>query len=487
MKPNNNTRPPVVAILGHVDHGKTTLLDYIHKSHIAESEHGAITQKIGAYEITTNFKGYKNNKITFIDTPGHEAFSKLRLRGAHVADLALLVIDAKDSLKPQTIESISHILNSKIPFIVVINKIDLPEANPEKVKNDLLKHKVLVEGKGGQIPVVNISAKKGTGVNELLEMILLITDDLNLQYQEKNPLEAIVIETKKDKRGVIVSVIVKDGVLHVGQIVFAQDEKVKVRQLLNDLGRPVTEAYPSSPVEVLGFNTPPPVGSRLSSVEEKKTDLPKTTPEPKKVFNLESILNQPKEIKKLKVIIKTDSFGSLEAINASLAEKDNIEIILSMVGDINKSDVFLAKTTKAIIIGFNTKVSQEILELTKQEKVIIKTYNIIFELLDELAEVTELIKLKEEAEKDAKGEAKILATFTIENEKVFGIKVTKGKISLEDNIKLYRNDNPIGKTKVVSLKIRAKTVKEVKKDQEAGIIFFPLLDIRVGDVIKSIL
>jgi translation initiation factor IF-2 len=161
MKPNNNTRPPVVAILGHVDHGKTTLLDYIHKSHIAESEHGAITQKIGAYEITTNFKGYKNNKITFIDTPGHEAFSKLRLRGAHVADLALLVIDAKDSLKPQTIESISHILNAKIPFIVVINKIDLPEANPEKVKNDLLKHKVLVEGKGGQVPVVNISAKKG--------------------------------------------------------------------------------------------------------------------------------------------------------------------------------------------------------------------------------------------------------------------------------------------------------------------------------------
>ncbi len=487
MKPNNNTRPPVVAILGHVDHGKTTLLDYIHKSHIAESEHGAITQKIGAYEITTNFKGYKNNKITFIDTPGHEAFSKLRLRGAHVADLALLVIDAKDSLKPQTIESISHILNAKIPFIVVINKIDLPEANPEKVKNDLLKHKVLVEGKGGQVPVVNISAKKGTGVNELLEMILLITDDLNLQYQEKNPLEAIVIETKKDKRGVVVSVIVKDGVLRVGQIVFAQDEKIKVRQLLNDLGRPVTEAYTSSPVEVLGFNTPPPVGSRLSSVEEKKTDLPKTTPEPKKVFNLESILSQPKEIKKLKVIIKTDSFGSLEAINASLAEKDNIEIILSMVGDINKSDVFLAKTTKAIIIGFNTKVSQEILELAKQEKVIIKTYNIIFELLDELAEVTELIKLKEEAEKDAKGEAKILATFTIENEKVFGIKVTKGKISLEDSIKLYRNDNPIGKTKVVSLKIRAKTVKEVKKDQEAGIIFFPLLDIRVGDVIKSIL
>jgi len=489
MKVKNNFRPPVVAILGHVDHGKTTLLDFIRKSHIAKSEHGAITQKIGAYEIKTNFKGYKTDKITFIDTPGHEAFSKLRLRGANIADLALLIIDAKDSIKPQTIESISHIQAAKIPFIVVINKIDLPESNPEKIKNDLLKYKVIVEDKGGSITVINISAKTGQGVDELLEAILLIASDLNLTYQITNPLKTVVIETKKDKRGCIVSVIIKDGLIKIGQTVFSGKQKIKIRQLINDLGQPVTQSLPSSPVEILGFNNPPPVGTEILDQEKKEAETEVNQPLeiPKKVFNLESVLSTPKKEKKLKIIVKTDSFGSLEAVKACLAEKNDVEIVLGMVGDIHKSDIFLAKTTKAIIIGFNTKITQEIIELAKQEKVIIKTYNIIFELLEELAEVADLIKLKEEAEKDAKGEAKILATFIIEKEKIFGIKVTKGKFNLGDNIKLYRNNNPIGKTKVISLKTRAKTIQEVKKDQEAGILFSPPLDIKVGDMIKSIL
>jgi len=489
MKSNNSFRPPVVAILGHVDHGKTTLLDYIRKSHIAKSEHGAITQKIGAYEIETDFKDYKTNKITFIDTPGHEAFSKLRLRGANVCDLALLIIDVKDSIKPQTIESISHIQAAKIPFIVVLNKIDLPDANPEKVKTDLLKHKVMIEGKGGTVPAIAVSAKTGKGVNELLEAILLIASDLNLKYSRENNLKAIVIETKKDKRGIIVSAIVKDGVMKVGQTIFVKTEKIKIRQLINDFGQPVKEAVPSTPVEILGFNTAPTVGSEISD-QFHSQPLPTTNNQPpttKKTFNLESILASQKKEKTLKVIIKTDSFGSLEAIKSSLSQKEDIEIVLAMVGDINKSDIFLAKTTKAIVIGFNTKISQEIKDLAKQEKVIIKTYNIIFELLEELDEVTDLIRLKEETEKDAKGEAKILATFIIEKEKIYGVRVNKGKINLGDKIKLYRNNNPIGKTKVVSLKIRAKVVDEVKKDQEAGIIFSPVIDIKIGDVVKSIL
>ena len=214
------SRPPIVAILGHVDHGKTTLLDYIRKSNITNKEFGGITQKIGAYEITTEFKDYKTNKITFIDTPGHEAFTKLRARGANVSDIALLLIDGKDSVMPQTAESISHIKAAKIPFIVVINKIDLPETNPDKVKNDLLKYEVMTEGKGGDVPVALVSAKTGKGINELLETILFIASDLKLNYDEKNPALAYIIETKKDRRGIVASAIIKDGIIKIADVLF---------------------------------------------------------------------------------------------------------------------------------------------------------------------------------------------------------------------------------------------------------------------------
>ena len=209
----NKARPPVVAILGHVDHGKTTLLDYIRKTKITDKEHGGITQKIGAYEVSTGIKDYHTDKITFIDTPGHEAFTKLRLRGAEIADIALLIIDTKDSLKPQTVESISHISAAQTPFIVVLNKTDLPESNPEKVKIDLMKHEIVVEDKGGKTLSISISAKTGKGVDTLLESILLLSADLNLTYSPESPFQGYIIETKKDKRGIVASVIVKDGSL----------------------------------------------------------------------------------------------------------------------------------------------------------------------------------------------------------------------------------------------------------------------------------
>src|SRR3989339_1008413 len=247
------TRPPIVTILGHVDHGKTTLLDYIRKSSIASKEHGGITQKIGAYEITTDFKEYKTNKITFIDTPGHEAFSRLRARGANIADIALLLIDGKDSLMPQTIESISHIKAASIPFIVVINKIDLPETNVEKVKNDLLKHEVQVESKGGNVPVAEVSAKTGKGIKELLETILFIVSDLKLEYEESNSPQAFIIETKKDRRGIMPSLIIKDGSIKVGDVLYCQDKKIKVRSLFNDLGLDIPRVIPSMPFEMSGF------------------------------------------------------------------------------------------------------------------------------------------------------------------------------------------------------------------------------------------
>lgn len=479
-------RPPIVTILGHVDHGKTTLLDYVRKSRIAAKEHGGITQKIGAYEIKTGIKGYKNDKITFIDTPGHETFSKLRARGANVADIALLIIDAKDSLMPQTIESISHIQAAKIPFIVVLNKMDLPDVNPDKVKNDLLKHQVMVEGKGGTTPVASISAKTGQGVEELLEMILLITEGLNQTYDKKAPVTGYIIETKKSKLGLSVSAIVKDGCLKLGDVIYVDSHKAKIRSMINDLGQSVKEVYPSTPVEIFGFETMPEVGSLISSQIKTKTITAPAVMIPK-TLDMNAVLNPVEKKKKLSLVIKTDSYGSLEAIENSLINNNNLEIILKAVGDIHKSDVFLAKTTGSVVVGFNIKIDPEIKDLAKQEKVIIKSYSIIYELLEELNEVADLLKEKEEKEKNLKGEAKILATFIIENERVFGVKITKGKINLNDELEVYRNNNLFGKTKLVSLKVRAKRVNEVKKDQEAGMVLSPQLDIRVGDVVKSIL
>jgi len=487
----NQFRPPIVAILGHVDHGKTTLLDFIRKSNITDREFGGITQKIGAYEITTEFKDYKTNKITFIDTPGHEAFTKLRARGANVADIALLLIDGKDSVMPQTAESISHIKAANIPYIVVINKIDLPETNPEKVKNDLLKYEVLTEGKGGNVPIALVSAKTGKGINELLETILFIASDLKLTFDEKNPVQAYIIETKKDRRGIIASVIIKDGTIKIADTIYVNDQKIKVKSLINDLGKSVSQVLPSNPFELLGFNDMPEVGGMIktqSSISNNdQTIVNDQQLNVQKVLTLEDVLKVPIIEKKLPAIIKADSQGSVEAIKNSLKDNTNLNIVLLAVGEINKSDIFLAKATKSIIIGFTVKTSHEAESLAKQEKVIIKSYQIIYELLDELNEVANLIKEKEEKEKNLKGEAQVLANFIIEGEKIFGVNVTKGKINLGDTIEVFRKNKPIGKTKLVSLKIRAKTVNEVKKGQEAGMIFGPPLDFLVGDVIKSIL
>ncbi|MCS6956269.1 MAG: GTP-binding protein, partial [Patescibacteria group bacterium] len=456
-----------------------------------QKEYGGITQKIGAYEITTSFKDYKTNKITFIDTPGHEAFSMLRSRGANVADIAILLIDGKDSIMPQTIESISHIRNAKIPFIVAINKIDLPEANPEKIKNDLLKYEVIVEEKGGKVPVCLISAKTGKGVNELLETILFLSNDLNLTYDEKSPAEAYIIETKKDRRGIIASAIIKNGKIKVGDIVFNNNNQIRVRSLLNDQEKIIKEVVPSMPFEILGFDELPSVGSLITTVNVQTENIQEknkiNNQKLNKNFSLEAILKSPKQEKKLSIIIKADSQGSLEAISQSIKNINNIEVILQAVGEITKSDIFLAKTTKSIIVGFNIKPNQEAETLAEQEKIIIKTYKIIYELLDEITEVASILKEKEDKEKNLKGEAKILATFIIEKEKIFGVKITKGKINLNDPIEIYRENKLIGKTKVISLKHKAKNIIEAKKDMEAGMIFYPPLDIRIGDVIKSIL
>lgn len=480
----NNPRSPIVAILGHVDHGKTTLLDFIRKTSLTEKEHGGITQSIGAYEISTGLKGYATDKITFIDTPGHEAFTKLRARGATVADVALLIIDAKDSLKPQTVESISHIKAANIPYIVVLNKIDLPEARPDKVKNDLLKYEVMVEGKGGSVPLAEISAKTGKGVPELLESILLLASDQQLTFDTDAEPEAYIIETKKDRRGSIISAIIKNGELKKGLTVYAGSKKAVIRSLTNDKGQQVEMVQPSTPFELLGFSELPEVGSVIST-----RDLiahAKVGPTEKRSIKMEDLFAK-EEGRKLSVVLKTDNQGSLEAIKQSVAENKNLVLVLAAIGDITKSDIFLAKATKSILIGFNIKPSNEVKDLSRQEKITIKIYNIIYELLEELQEVSDLIREKEEIEKSIKGEAKVLASFVIEGEKVFGVRINKGKANMGDTVQLYRDNKPVAKSSLSSLRIHAKTVEEVKKDQEAGMLFDPAIDIRVGDVIKFIL
>lgn len=481
MKP----RGPIVTILGHVDHGKTTLLDYIRKSNVTEREHGGITQRIGAYEIHTGIKGYPTDAMTFIDTPGHEAFSKIRSRGASVADIALLIVDAKDSLMPQTEESIQHIKASKTPCIVVANKTDLPDARPEKIKIDLMKHQMLVEGKGGDIPFVEISAKTGKGVPELLETILLLSSHIALEYNPDAAPEAYIIETNRDKRGVVVSAIVKNGVIKRGDTVFSEGKECKVKSLLNDRGEQVNEVVPSTPFELLGFTDMPAVGTLLSNSKSATTEQIAQA-HAKKEFNLQSILSTPTVDKRLAVVIKADSHGSLEAINTSLENNPTVDILLSAIGDINNADIFLAKASKAIVIGFNTKPNKDVAELAKHEKVVVKTYNIIYELLEELTEVAHLLHEKEEQEKNVKGEAKIAATFVIEGQTVYGVRVNKGKVNTGDHVDLYRDAKKIGSTRLVSLRSRAKTVSEAKKDQEAGMSFEPKLDIKVGDVVKFI-
>jgi len=480
-------RPPIVTILGHVDHGKTTLLDMIRKSRLAAKEHGGITQRIGGYEIETGIKGYNTEKITFIDTPGHEAFSELRSRGAKVADIAILIIDAVDSVMPQTIESIAHIKSAEIPFVVAFNKTDLPTANIKKVKRDLLKYEVITEDMGGDVVGLPISAEKGDGIPELLEAILLIASDQKLTSDPTHPVSAYIIESKKDQRGVIASGIITDGVLKVGDDVYTNTEKIRVRALTNDLGKSVREVHPSTPFEILGFSELPEVGTYITTAEQEILEEDTRAENLDVTTDIVASFTEEAPVKKLSVVIKADAQGSLEAITAALAKNENIHIMLSAVGGVHRSDIFLAKTTKSIVIGFSVKIDNEVKELAKQEKVIIKTYDIIYELLEELEEVSDLLHEKEEKEKNLKATAKILATFIIDGETAFGGKITKGKVNLGDTAEIYREGNLIGKTRLTSLKVRAKSVQEVKKDQECGMVFTPLLDIKVGDMIKYIL
>lgn len=487
MRKNKHfVRPPIVAVLGHVDHGKTSLLDYIRKTRVAQKEAGGITQKIGAYQVTVepseeilrqaqDDRVGETHTITFIDTPGHQAFSKMRSRGAKVADLVVLVVAADDGVMPQTLESLEHIRAAKVPFLVAINKIDLPGVDFEKVKKQLVDNGVKLEGHGGDVVCLSVSAKTGKGIKDLLEMILLLAEMTEIKADPQGPLEAVVIESKMARSGTVGTIIVKNGTLRIGDQIQIEKISTRVRGMMDENGKNQTLAIPGQPVEVWGFETLPPVGAKVEKVEEltKPEDLPRETEK----------IEIPKEAEgKLKIILRTDTLGSGEAVKESLPE--NVFVVLSGVGDILESDILLARTIQANVVGFSVKASSEVQKLAETEKVKIKTYKIIYELLEDL-EKEGLEKVIPSEDKEMLGKAVILREFNIAGTKIAGCRVLEGKINVADKIYLQRGEKEVGQTTISSMKHQKTDISEALTGEEFGAVLTLLLDFRVGDVLIS--
>ncbi len=470
----NSARPPVVAVLGHIDHGKTSLLDYIRKAKVVASEHGGITQHIGAYQVD-----WKGQKITFIDTPGHAAFEKMRSRGAEVADIALLVVAADDGVKPQTIEAIKHIKNSGAEMIVVINKIDLPNISIDKVKGELASHEVNVESLGGPTVSVEVSAKTGEGIDKLLETIALVGQMKELKAEMNMPFEGVVIESLLDKfRGPIASIIVKKGKLSIGDKLNCEGINGKVKALVSDSGLQLKTALPSTPVEILGLETVVPVGATIKSGERVEVIYEA----PVFLTPLEALVESQKKKDKLQVVIKADVAGSLEAVLANLPAE--VEVVSSGSGEVNESDIKTAKITSAPILGFNTKIPGQVAKLAEREGVIIQNYKVIYELLDDLTDA--IAGIAQEKEKSrVVASAKITNEFIIEDQKIAGCKVTSGKFSVGDTVTIVdANAKPLGTTEITSIKQRAKVVPAVSAGAECGMTFSSNLDFKIGDIVE---
>lgn len=471
------SRPPVVVIMGHVDHGKTKLLDYIRKTNVAEKEAGGITQRIGAYEIS-----YKNLKITFLDTPGHETFSKLRARGAKAADIAILVVAADDGVKPQTIEALEHIKKAELPFIVAINKIDKPEANVERVKKELSENDVLVESWGGKIPSIEISAKAGKNINELLDLIELLADMSELKASLDKPAEGIVIETNIDhRRGFVVSLLILDGVLEISDYILSGDAGGKVKIIEDFLGNPVTRASFSSPVAVVGFDKLPLIGEEFMSDKIPFTPALKVA---KKIGAfIERSLETDEEKKEdgIYVIIKADISSSAEALKESL-QKMNGKILKYEAGNVNENDFKMAAISNAIIIAFNVKVDPVI--SAWQQNITLISGNVIYEVLDNVKKIIEE-RLKPKADREEIGRLEVLAVFRQEkNRQVVGGKVITGEVVKGVRIEIIRNETVIGQGRIISLQSDKKEIGKVLSGKEAGIsVDFGEPKIATGDII----
>lgn len=482
-------RPPVVAIFGHIDHGKSTLLDYIRKSNIVDKETGGITQNMSAYETVLD----SGKKITFLDTPGHEAFQELRGRGAKVADIGLLVVSAEDGVKPQTLEALKVITEASLPYIVVINKIDKENANVERTKQNLLEGGIYVEGYGGNIPAVAISAKTGKGVPELLDMIALVSEMEDLQADSSTNGEGIVLETNRDKnKGVSATLIIKNGTLTSGMYVVSGGAMAPVRIFEDFQGKQIKEATFSTPVKVIGFDELPIVGDIFTSYHSKKEAEAAVTKnhEDNVVGSVPRATHSQSFL--IPVIIKAATSGVLEAISHEIkkceTEKTGINIISEGIGDITESDIKLASgNLQTLVIGFNTKIDGSAKFLAEKLGIEIKVFDIIYKLSEWLNEIIEVRTPKVEVDEE-RGRIKVLKLFSKAKDKqVIGGRVEAGAIALNDEVVIIRREAEIGTGRVRELQQAKAKTSEVKEGLEFGTMIESKIEIAPGDYLKSIM
>ena len=495
-KSNIQPRPPIVTVMGHVDHGKTSLLDSLRNTNVTARESGGITQHIGAYQIK-----HKNQPITFLDTPGHAAFSNIRSRGANLTDVVVLVVAANDSVKPQTIEAISHAKTAKVPIVLAINKIDLPDVDPNVVRNDLLSHEVVVESFSGDVLETEISAIKKTNLDKLLDNILLQIEILNLNVEHDKLAEAIVVESKIETgKGSVATVIIKNGTLNEGDHFTCGSSFGRVKALFDESGKRVKSAPPGMPVEVLGFDSVPQAGETVFVMpnEEIAKDITEKAKDQKKLEDTSAIKKSSLEemmanvskgdVKKLPIIVKADVQGSLEAIVSSLEKVGNDEVKMNVIhnaiGAINESDVSLANSAQGVVIGFNIRAIPQARTIAKRDKVDIRYYSIIYELIDDMKKMLSGL-LTPDTKEEIIGHAEVRDTFNSSKfGTIAGCFVTNGFVSNSAKIRLVREGKIIHGGEVGTLKRFKDDVKEVRENYECGISFKDYSDILVKDEIE---
>jgi translation initiation factor IF-2 len=490
-------RPPVVTVMGHVDHGKTSLLDAIRHTNVTDKEAGGITQHIGAYAVNIN-----NKKIVFLDTPGHEAFTSMRARGASVTDVAILVVAADDGVMPQTVEAIAHAKAAGVPIIVAINKIDKPDANPDRVKQELADNGLVPEDWGGDTIIVPVSAIQRTGIEDLLEMILLVADMQELKANPDRRAVGTIIEAQLDKgKGPLATVLVQKGTLHVGDMVVSGTASGRIRAMLDEKGKNVKKATPSIPVMILGLSEVPNAGDLLFSVENekaarniadaRKNQIREAQMKQSSKVSLDDLFEKIKlgEVKDLNIIVKGDVRGSIEALSQSLNKLDTEEVRVNLihggVGGITESDIMLASASNAIVIGFNVRPNLNAIEVAKKEDVDVRTYRIIYEAIEDIQAAVKGMHAPKIVE-EILGRAQVRATFRLPNgNTIAGIYVVSGKITRNANIRLLRDDVVIFDGSVSSLKRFKDDAKEVLTGFEAGLGLENFNDIKEGDNLEA--